>query len=39
MLEHLHGKMLEIRLLREVWDAPALEMFKIRINRAVSNLI
>lgn len=38
MLEHLHGEMLGTRLPREIWDAPPLGMFKIRINRAVSNL-
>lgn len=38
MLQHLHGEMLETRP-REAGDAPPLEMLKIRINRAVSNLI
>jgi len=27
------------RLPREVLDAPSLEMFKVRLNRALSNLI
>lgn len=39
MLEHLHGEMLGTRQPREGLDAPLLEILKIRLDRALSNLI
>lgn len=38
-LEHLRGEMLGTRLPREVLDTPLLEILKIRLDRALSDLI